>query len=168
MTAISSTYCGNYSSSSSSSTLHVTQYHGSYEVTQVGRCASVCIASRAYRSATPWYMVVNYSNSSLHKQTLWLRRVWWMYWFCGWWPKKLYNYSAETTPCLWNSHKNILLNSNLFEIHFTPLFTRRPSIGLPSDYLIKVWSAFLIPSCFPRVLRILSQPLIFVILIIFV
>jgi len=166
MTAISSTNCGNYSSS----TFHVTQYHDSCEVTQVGRCISVCIASRVYRSAAPWYMVVTTVILLwIRKTTTWLRRVCCTYWFCGWWPKKLYNYSAQATPCLWNSHKNILLNSILLEIHFTLLPFLHEDLPLVSLQII--WLKFDLHFSSPCVCHMSCASHLtfdFVILIIFV
>jgi hypothetical protein len=116
------------------------------------------------RSATPWYMTVTTIILLwISKTTMWLRRVCYMYWFCGWWPKKLVITLLKqlrafkivqsvirtyywTLPCL------------RFTLRSTP-FTQSSSIDLPSDYLIKVWSAFLIHSCLPRVLRISSHPI---------
>jgi len=96
-----------------------------------------------------------YSNSSLNKQNhnvieeglLYVMVLWMM-------AQEAYNYSAQATPCLSRSpecHKSIR-----FTLLFSH-FTRRSSIGLPSDCLIKIWSAFLIPTCLPRVLCISSH-----------
>jgi hypothetical protein len=95
------------------------------------------------------------------KTTMWLRRVCCMYWFCGCWPKKL------IVTQLKQLHASYIVQCvirtycwTLSCLRFTLLYstlTRRPSIGLPSDYLIKVLSAFLIPLCLPRVLRISSH-----------
>jgi len=155
MTAISSTNCGNYSSG----TFHITHYCGSYEVGQVGRCISVCIASFAYRSATPWYMTVTAVIIVwVCKTPMWLRRVCCMSWFCGWWPKKLI--ITLLKQLLVSQIVQSVIRTyywTLSCLRLTLLYsalTRRPSIGLPSDYLIKVWSAFLIPSCLPHVVRI--------------
>jgi hypothetical protein len=125
MAANSSMNCGNYSSG----TFHITQYLGSYEVGQVAD-ASLCALSHSPTKCNTMVHDGYYSNSSLNKQNhnvieeglLYVLVLWMM-------AQEACNYSAQATLCLPNSpecHKNLLLNSTLFKIHFTflPFYTK--------------------------------------------